>query len=235
MLDLDRGRLVMRQTRGYPGGFYYDIRYVTDGARSLYVDERNGTYRPERYPAADQQLGNLFMLPQFYLLAAAEHAAPGTRRWLGRVRLPDGAQVEAVSFPLAFPNSQLTLGFDPRRHRLAAVMSPATDPLLGDTEAVTVFEGYRDRGGLLLPATSTAYRGGQVVSRLTFREAVPGYAVPDSLLGAPAGFARMAEATDTSSVREVARGVHPPAARRERVRARRRAAAPLRRGAHLGA
>ena len=42
MIDLARNRLVNEQTRGYPGGFYYTTRFVSDSARHWSIDVRNG-------------------------------------------------------------------------------------------------------------------------------------------------------------------------------------------------
>lgn len=104
MIDLPRARLVHQQTRGYPGGFYYTTRFVTDSARHFAVDIRNHAYIVEQYPPAQQQLGNLFMLPQFYLLTALENSAT-QRQWRGQRRLATGAVVNAVT--MTRPNGAL--------------------------------------------------------------------------------------------------------------------------------
>ncbi len=87
MIDLPRGQVVVAaQTRGYPGGFYYTTRFITAGTRHFSVDLRNQTYATAQFPAAEQQTGNLFRLPQFLVLAAHEAQARGQRRALGQRR-----------------------------------------------------------------------------------------------------------------------------------------------------
>ena len=204
-LDLDRGRLVMEQTRGYPGGFYYTTRYVSDSARHWSVDVRNGTYSEQRYPPADQQAGNLFYFPQHYLLPVATSPARGQWRALGRMRLASGAEVDAVAVPMH--NAQFTLGFDPQTHRLRSVMSVGWDVFTGDGAVETEFLDYQDVNGLLLPMRTVIHRAGERVAELRPVSAALGVAIPDSLLAPPADFTVVAAPTSPQPVRELAPGV----------------------------
>lgn len=206
MLDLARGRLVQQQTRGYPGGFLYTTRYVSDGAQHFLIDVRNHLYSPEEWPPAEQQLGNLFMLPHGYLQAALDPQTAGHRQWLGERRLPDGGTVEAVAVRLA-NGGGLTLGFDPTTHRLRATMGLSPDPFDGDTEVVGEWLDYRPLGGLLLPTRWVTRRAGEVVSDLRYVSASAGHAIPDSLLTPPPGFARRPAPPAAGPVSELAPGV----------------------------
>src|SRR5688500_1155819 len=44
MINLDRGRIVVQQVRGWPGGFHYTNRFVTDGDSNYFVTPRNHNY-----------------------------------------------------------------------------------------------------------------------------------------------------------------------------------------------
>lgn len=206
MYDLPKGRLVVAaQTRGYPGGFYYTNRFITAGTHGFSLDLRNQFYTTEQYPPADQQVGNLFRLPQFTLLAANERVNPGSRRWLGRLRLPSGAMVDVVSFAIA-NNGSLTLGFDPQTHRLRSEMSMGYDPLTGETEVFVEYLDYRMMNGILLPERRVQYRGGDVINRLRL-SATPEYEIPDSLLAPPPSFTVAPASPTVDPVRELAPGV----------------------------
>ncbi|MDF1504572.1 MBL fold metallo-hydrolase [Roseisolibacter sp. H3M3-2] len=205
-LDLARGRLVQQQTRGYPGGFAYTTRFVSDSARHYNVDVRAQRYSTEQYPPAETQLGNLNLLPQFFLAAALDPQALGRRQWLGERRLPGGGVVEAVLVGLQ-NGGQLVLGFDPATRRLRATMGVSPDLLAGDTEVVTEYHDWRPLGGVLLPARSATWRGGERVSALRYVSASLGEAVPDTLLAPPAGFAPLAAAAAADPVAELAPGV----------------------------
>ena len=187
IFDLDRGRLLVTQTRGYPGGFVRTTRFVTDGSRGFFVDLRGAVYGTGNYPPAEQQLGNLFYLPQFRLLVALGDTAVGRRRALGSRRLSSGTVVNAVRTTL--PNgAEMILGVDPRTHHLRAVLSTGSDPLLGDADIETEFLDYQTIGGVLLPRRWTTRRGGELIADVAITSAERGYQIPDSLLAPPRGF-----------------------------------------------
>ncbi|HEX5632983.1 MAG TPA: hypothetical protein VFX50_07130, partial [Gemmatimonadales bacterium] len=190
-IDLPRGRIVNHQTSGYPGGFLYTTRFVSDSARHWFVDVRHGTHSPAQYPPAAQQLGNLFYLPQGYLLAALESNAQGRRRYLGRMRLASGAEVEAVDVPI--PNSGIVIGFDPATKRLRAVMSVGTDPFTGEAAVETEFLDYRMIDGVLLPTQAVLRRSGDIIRSQRYTSASRISAIPDSLLAPPSGSTEVAQ------------------------------------------
>jgi glyoxylase-like metal-dependent hydrolase (beta-lactamase superfamily II) len=207
MIDLSRGRIVRRRVRGWPGGFHYVDWYVSDSARHFYIEPRNRRYSTQQYPPADQQFGNLFLFPPSYVLAAYEASNRGARRYLGRMRLGSGAEVEAVQYTVP-PSGTIVIGLDPRTYRLRAVMSVGTDVFTGDTDVYTEFLDWRPmEGGLLVPVRSVLYRGGEVASASRYTTATLDYAIPDSLLAPPAGFAAVTSEPAPPSVRELAPGV----------------------------
>ena len=205
MIDLARDQVVSREARGYPGGFRYNTGFITDGSRSFSLDTRNRTYSEQRYPPAREQHGQLFTVPQWYLRAASEMAAPGSLRSLGTMRTGSGVPVDAVAITLR-EGWLLTLGFDPASHRLRSVMGVGTDIFTGDTEVETEFLDYRTLNGVLLPTRRVLRRGGEVIRVETYTDATRGYDIPDSLLAPPADYTASPPAP-SDSVRELAPGV----------------------------
>jgi len=204
MIDLARGRIVSRNTRGFPGGFYYATGFITDSSRGFVLNMRNETYTTQQFPPAAQQFGQLFELPQWYLLLAHEIAQPGARRYLGRIRLSSGTVVEAVGVPI--PNGgYVTLGFEPGTNRLRGVASVGAD-VVGDVQIDTEFLDYRMLDGVLLPTRRVLRRDGEVIRVDRYTSATTGYDIPDSLLAPPKHFT-IAESPPAEPVRELAPGV----------------------------
>ena len=182
-IDLANRRLTVEGTNEYPGGIKRSIRFITDSAASYFVDMRTGLYNPARYPAAATQTGNTFQLPQLILLAALEQ--PSSLRSLGRVRLSNGVEVEAVAGN--FGGTPVSLGFDPGSNLLRATMTVVADLQLGDVPSEVEFVDYRMLDGMLLPTRKISRTGGVVWREMTYVAATAGYSVPDSLARPPAG------------------------------------------------
>ncbi|MBC7894808.1 MAG: MBL fold metallo-hydrolase [Cytophagaceae bacterium] len=202
--DLARERMVVEQTTGFPGGFRYTNRFVSDSARHYAVNVRAQTYSNQQYPPASQQYGNLFQVPQGYLMVAAE-SAPALRRYIGRTRLSSGAVVDAVV--VFFPNTTVTLGFDPTSHRLRSVMGVGMDAFLGDAALDTEFLDYRMIDGVLLPARAQLWRAGEMTREMRYISAAAGQAIPDSLLAPPVGSAVLPPAPAPDPLRVLGPGV----------------------------
>lgn len=208
MIDLTRRQLVTTQTSGWPGGFYYTTRFITDGDRFFTVAPRNQNYSVQQgWDPADRQFGNLLRIPIWYLLAAYEPNAPGARRYLGRIRLgASGPVVEAIHYTIP-PAGNLVIGLDPETHLLRATMSVSTDVFTGDAEAYTEYLDWRMLGGVLLPSRAVFHRGGEVAQYLDFTSATLNYQIPDSLLTPPAHFSLAPPDPPAEAVRELAPGV----------------------------
>ena len=206
MIDLGRNRIVSRDVRGYPGGFYYRTGFITDDKRGFSLNWRQRTFGTAEYPPTDQQFGQLFVVPQWMVLLAHEITPPAARRYLGRLRLTSGAIVEAVSVTMPPNGGVVTLGFDPVTHRLRAQTSVGSDIFTGDTQVDTEYLDYRMLDGMLLPTRRVTRRGGEIVSDVTYTSATRGFVIPDSLLSPPAGFTASTPAAE-DPVRELAPGV----------------------------
>ena len=207
MIDLDKGRLVHQQVRGWPGGFTYTNRFVTDGDSNYFVAPRNQNFSAQSgWPKADQQFGNLFLIPQWYVLAAYETENPGARRYLGRTRLCGGGEVEAIGYFIP-PGGHVVIGLDPRTHLLRATMGVGTDVFSGDTDVCTEYLDWRTLSGVLLPTRSVQRRGGNVVAVQNYLALEPGYQIPDSLLRPPAQYTIAPPNPQSQPAQEMAPGV----------------------------
>jgi glyoxylase-like metal-dependent hydrolase (beta-lactamase superfamily II) len=208
MTQLDAGRLVNTTTRGWPGGFSYVTRFATRSETTFNIQPRSRTYSIiNGADRADQQFGNLFAIPPWYLLAAAETGNPGAVRYLGRVRLGQTqTDVEAIHYTIP-PSGNIIIGFDPQSHQLRAVLGVGTDVFTGDTEVHTEYLDWRMIGDLLLPTRAVRRRGGNVVSQERFVASHASWQIPDSLLSPPAGFAVAPRNAPQPPVAELASGV----------------------------
>ena len=206
MIDLDRNYIVFNGARGWPGGFLYGNRFVTRGDTTYIMSTRSETYSIVTAAPAPQQFGNLFYVPSWYLLAAAENTSPGARRYLGRMRIPSGAEVEAIQFTIP-PSGNIVIGIDPVTHRLRSVMSVGTDVFTGDTEVTTEFHDWRMTSGMLLPSRTTQHRGGHVTNATRFVAAEANFAIPDSLMRPPAHFTLNPPSPQQQPVTELVSGV----------------------------
>jgi glyoxylase-like metal-dependent hydrolase (beta-lactamase superfamily II) len=206
MLDLSRSRIVRRRDRGWPGGFQYTDWYVSDSARHFYIEPRNQRYSAQQYPPADQQFGNLFLFPPYYVLAAHETQSPGARRYLGRMRLGGGPEVDVVQYTVP-PSGTIAIALDPQTHLLRAVTSVGTDIFTGDTEVYTEFLDWQKiEGGVMVPSRSVHHRGGEISSAVRFTTTLD-YGIPDSLLSPPSGFTVVPSEPPPPAVRALSPGV----------------------------
>ena len=201
-LDLARNRVAFDASMTFPGGARRAYRNVTDSTRSFRLDHRSRTYVTTQWPPVNQQLGNLFYLPQFIVLAARDNAAP--LRWIGRMKLSSGADVDVVAAQVA--NGQLNLGFDPETRLLRATIGIWNDALTGDNVQETEFVDYRKLNGILLPTRRISWVAGEKTRELTYVAAVPGFRMPDSAVAIPLDY-KEAPAPSNQPVRTLGEGV----------------------------
>jgi glyoxylase-like metal-dependent hydrolase (beta-lactamase superfamily II) len=207
MVDLDRRQLTSENTTGWPGGFHYTIRYLTRGDSTWIIRPRDRSYAViTGADPVDRQYNSLFLIPQNYLLAAYENPSPAVRRYLGRLKTPSGAEVEAVHFTLP-PQGNVIAGFDPRTHRLRALLSVGTDVFSGDTDVVTEFFDWKMIGDVLLPERVTQVRGGHRVREVRYVAAKAGHRIPDSLVVIPPGYTPATPNAPTPVVQELSSGI----------------------------
>ena len=76
MIDLPRQRLVLERTSTFTGGLHNQTVSITDGAKGFNVNKRRQFHAIiPNVPAADTQVGGLYLLPQFVLIKARDNAA----------------------------------------------------------------------------------------------------------------------------------------------------------------
>jgi glyoxylase-like metal-dependent hydrolase (beta-lactamase superfamily II) len=201
-IDLDGGRLSYDLSRSYPGGIHRHFRFATAPEHSHYVNHLHRTYTIEDYPPPDQQVNNLYYVPQLILLAAHES---GTRlRSLGPLRLANGSIVNAIA--TATPAGAMTFGLDDATHRVRALLSVRADAVGGELAAETEFLEYRNVDGLLTAGRRTVSIGGERVEDFEFGSVMYGEGVPDAYVAAPPGY-ELRPSLDAPAVRTLADNV----------------------------
>lgn len=196
-IDVSKGRLVWGVTSSYPGGFHNVGRLVIDGSHAFYVNFRQRLFVNTPGRTIDGQGDVLTRLPHLMLLAALDNAAG--LRWLGPLRLTDGARVEGIA--ASTPTGQVTLGIDPRSKELRALLDVRADPVAGDAPVETVFPQYRRGGAILVPRRRIQRVDGEVIQDVAYSSTGGAVELPiaDSLLTPPAGLSefRFPMAPDT--------------------------------------
>jgi glyoxylase-like metal-dependent hydrolase (beta-lactamase superfamily II) len=201
-IDFKRNRVAFDASMTFPGGARRAYRNATDSTQSVRLDHRAQTFVTPQWPPVSQQLGNLFYLPQFIVLAARENVA--TVRWLGRMKLSSGADVDVITAQVA--NGQLNLAFDPTTKLLRATVGIWSDALTGDNVQETEFVDYRMLNGVLLPTRRVQWVAGEKTRELTYVAAVPNYQIADTSVTAPT-FYKAAPAPQNQPVRSLGEGV----------------------------
>jgi hypothetical protein len=108
MVDLPRQRLVLERTSTFTGGLHNNTISITDGAKGFNVNKRRQFHTViPNVPAADTQVGGLYLLPQLVLNKARDNAAG--LRFLGRLRSADGSEADVITSPRSFFPSSVRL------------------------------------------------------------------------------------------------------------------------------
>jgi glyoxylase-like metal-dependent hydrolase (beta-lactamase superfamily II) len=204
MIDLPRQRLVLERTSTFTGGLHNQTVSITDGAKGFNVNKRRQfhTIIPN-VPAADTQVGGLYLLPQFVLIKARDNAAG--LRFLGRLRSVDGAESDVIM--TSTPQGALTLSLDPSSKQLRGYINVVGDALSGDATAEVEFVGYRQLNGVLMPTRRIQRRAGEIVQELTYASVTPKFEIPQASLAPPAGSADITSVPPIEPVRNLADGV----------------------------
>lgn len=203
LIDLPNAQLVQTRWTGFPGGIRRHSAFITDGPRGFFVDFRTGRHSVSSYPAASTQTGNLYYLPQYVVrdLQSQRNAL----RYLGRMRLQTGEDVDVVTGATSSGPGTVTAAFDPTTRLLRATLSPTTDTFDGDVTSEIQFVDYRTVNGVLVPRRRVSYLGDLVVRDLTLVEVEPGHQMPASALVPPA--ASVPAANRPSTPTQLAPGV----------------------------
>jgi glyoxylase-like metal-dependent hydrolase (beta-lactamase superfamily II) len=204
MIDLPRQRLVLERTSTFTGGLHNQMVSITDGTKGFNVNKRRQFHSiAANVPAAETQLGGLFLLPQFVLIKARENAA-GLRS-LGRLRSADGTDVDVIA--TSMPQGALTLSLDPSSKRLRGYANVVGDALTGDAAAEVEFLDYRQMNGILMPTRRIQRRAGEIVQELTYASVTSKFDIPPASLAPPAGSADITSVRPIEQVHNLADGV----------------------------
>lgn len=205
LIDLPKGQLIWESTSAFPGGFHNAGRQVIGGASPFYLNLRQRLLHPQPGRTIENMRGVLHNLPHLVLLTALDHRAG--LRWLGRMRLANGAEVEVIA--TSTPAGLLTLGIDPASHQLRALLGVQADPLIGDAPRQTEFLDYVRVGTILMPGRRVTSIGDEITRDALHTSTTLDVQIPDSLLAPPPGFSEPVSSPgqSTEPVQELATGV----------------------------
>src|SRR5688572_3178451 len=180
------------------------VNYDTASMRDEIVLSRAEALGGGGYPHTGEQRNDQYLSGTHAWNVAANNPAPGPRFIADRTHqlwiTPHGVLKAAIrnkakpsgkapgAYTFTEPGRFIATVFINDRGLVERVESRATDPVLGETDAVTRYSDYRDVGGIKFPMRIAQSMGGHPVLDLTVRDVQPNapaaIAVPDAVRNA---------------------------------------------------
>jgi glyoxylase-like metal-dependent hydrolase (beta-lactamase superfamily II) len=202
-IDLPAGRMIWERSFTFPGSSPNEGRLVIGGASPFHLALRQRVNYPQPGRTIESMRGVLDRLPHLVLLNMLDNAAG--LRWLGRMRLSSGADVEVIG--TATSAGPITLGIDPDTKQLRAMLGVQADPLSGDASTETEFLDYAKSGAILVPGRRVGRVAGEITEDVRYTAASLINEIPDSALVPPPGYSAPSWRAAGEPVRELASGV----------------------------
>ena len=202
-IDLPAGRMIWERSFTFPGSSPNEGRLVIGGASPFHLALRQRVNYPQPGRTIESMRGVLDRLPHLVLLNMLDNAAG--LRWLGRMRLSSGADVEVIG--TATSAGPITLGIDPDTKQLRAMLGVQADPLSGDASTETEFLDYAKSGAILVPGRRLGRVAGEISEDVRYTAASLINEIPDSALVPPPGYSAPSWRAAGEPVRELASGV----------------------------
>jgi glyoxylase-like metal-dependent hydrolase (beta-lactamase superfamily II) len=202
-LDIPAGRMIWERSFAFPGISPNDGKLVIGGVSPFHLAKRERLNYPQPGRTIAGMRSVLDRLPHLVLLNALDHASG--LRWLGRMRLSSGAEVDVIATSTSA--GPLTLGIDPVTRELRALLGVQADPLTGDATTETEFLEYGREGAILVPGRRVSRVAGEITENVRYSEAGLISGIADSLLVPPSGYLAPSWGAGGEPVRELASGV----------------------------
>jgi glyoxylase-like metal-dependent hydrolase (beta-lactamase superfamily II) len=188
VVDTRRGRLFNEVKNLFPGLSNW-VRTVIDGGEGYTLDMRSKTATPINNPSVAGFRTQFRRLPNFLLLEALDGAA--NLRWVGEDDFR-GRRQNVISF-VRDGGRQVSLYFDARTNLLTKFDYVYTDGAVGDSIVEQIYPGYRDLGGIKVPAGRALYNAGFIVEETEYREVQLNSRPAENLfdLSIPPGFEKL--------------------------------------------
>lgn len=190
IIDAKNTRYRQQQDGWYPGGFHWVNGFAINRAEGASWDVLRGTFNPiPNVPPANFRT-RLRMLPHFILLNALERSS--RLRYLGAATL-DGRGHSVISYANE-DGLEISLYIDDKTNLLSKIETLGTDPYSGDVLNETLFTGYRQDGGRMVPTGRIDRRGGEPVGDVKYLDVVFNANLTDDSFKLPEGLRPLAAA-----------------------------------------
>src|SRR5688572_17579595 len=183
IIDPKNTRYRQQQDGWYPGGFHWVNGFAIHRAEGVSWDTLRGTMNPiPNIPAANFR-SRLRMMPHFIILNAAERSS--RLRYLGNANF-DGRSHGVLSYANE-DGLEISLYIDEKTGLLSKFETMGTDPFSGDVVNETIFTGYRQDGGRMVPTGRLDRRGGEALGEFKYTDVVFNAPLTDANFKVPDG------------------------------------------------
>lgn len=190
IIDPRNTRYRQAQDGWYPGGFHWVNGFAINRAEGVSWDAIRGTMNPIPNIPPSAFRVRLRMLPHFVILNAAERSS--------RLRYLGSADFEGRAHSvLSYANEdglEISLYIDDRTNLLSKYETLQTDVFAGDVIAETVFTGYKQENGRMVPTGRIERRGGDIQSDVRFLDVVFNAPLTDENFKLPEGLRAASQA-----------------------------------------
>lgn len=184
IIDARNTRYRQQQDGHYPGGFNWTNGFAINKAEGVSWDNIRGTMNPlANLPPANFR-GRLRLFPHFVILNAAERSS--RLRYLGNTNF--GGRAHAVISYANEDGLEISLYIDDKTGLLSKFETLGTDPFAGDVANETVFTGYKQENGRMVPSGRIDRRGGDLMNDFRITDVVFNAALTDENFKMPPGF-----------------------------------------------
>lgn len=184
IIDPKSTRFRQQQDGWYPGGFHWVNGVAINKSEGVSWDNLRATTNPiPNVPAANFR-SRLRMVPHLIILNALERSS--RLRYLGNANF-DG-RAHAV---LSYANEdglEISLYIDERTNLLSKIETLATDAFFGDVINESIFTGYRQEGGRMIPGGRVDRRGGDALGDVKYLDVTFNTTLTDDSFKPPDGF-----------------------------------------------
>lgn len=184
IIDVKNTRFRQQQDGHYPGGFDWVNGFAINKTEGVSWDVLRGTMSPiPNLPVANFR-GRLRVFPHFVILNSAERSS--RLRYLGNTNF-DGRAHSVLSYANE-DGLEISLYIDDKSNLLSKIETLGTDPFSGDVVNETIFTGYRQENGKMIPTGRLDRRSGELLNDFRISDVVFNAALTDENFKAPPGF-----------------------------------------------
>ena len=190
IIDAKNTRYRQQQEGHYPGGFHWVNGFVINKTEGVTWDNLRNWFNAVPSVPAPNFRGRLRTFPHFVVLNALERSS--RLRYLGPATL-DGRAHTAISYANE-DGLEISLYIDDKTGLLSKHEFMTTDPYLGDAVIETIFTGYKEENGRIVPGGRLDRRSGELMNDLEFAEVKFNASLTDDNFKIPTGFTAAATA-----------------------------------------